>query len=223
LAMKPTLYRALFREAQHFQRSFLKREMVFRSGVGFPDAELPEDETPFWELETKWVKCYADAKARGLEGNQATASILRLHFALKCPSVEEAKVEAGFASLRDLSYYRNLVEYFVKDDAFVPKERSDEVALCVGDIVQHKYFGRGVVYGWDQTCQAGEDWCRENQIDEVLKNGRTQPFYNLFLDDGTSRYCSQENVTLDLDPQPVSHPEVDLNMDLLFPGGFYDR
>ena len=64
----------------------------------------------------------------------------------------------------------------------------------VGDVVTHKLFGTAVIVGWDARCEAADRWIAANGIARVLKNGVDQPFYHLLLDDGTARYCSQENV-----------------------------
>ena len=64
----------------------------------------------------------------------------------------------------------------------------------VGDVVTHKLFGTAVIVGWDVRCEAADRWIAANGIARVLKNGVDQPFYHLLLDDGTARYCSQENV-----------------------------
>jgi hypothetical protein len=56
--MRPTLYRALFREAQCFERNLFKHKMVFRSGAAFPNPDLPDGETAFWELESEWVASF---------------------------------------------------------------------------------------------------------------------------------------------------------------------
>merc|ERR1712216_1026835 len=96
---------------------------------------------------------------------------------------------------------------------FEPKHRPDTVQHRIGSVLTHRFFGRGVAYGWDPLCAADEAWCMQNQIDQVLRKGRNQPFYNLLLSDGTSRYCSQENLQVDHKPSPVTHPMVDFYFD----------
>ena len=68
--------------------------------------------------------------------------------------------------------------------------------FCVGHSIQHKFFGNGVIIGWDKMCTASDSWCTVNKVDTMLVYGRDQPFYNILFEDGEHRYCSQENLNL---------------------------
>lgn len=123
-------------------------------------------------------------------------------------------LDAGFQHLRDMEAYLNTVELLTDWHFYEPKLRPAGLKFCVGDILDHRLFGRAVVFGWDESCTADDDWCEQNEI-HLLRHGKEQPFYNVLMSDGTTRYCSQENMQLDPDPKEVTHPDVDQ----LFPEG----
>ena len=52
--------------------------------------------------------------------------------------------------------------------------------------VPRRYDYRGVIYGWDATCQAEESWIATMQVDR-LRFGREQPFYRVLLDERDRR------------------------------------
>ena len=47
-----------------------------------------------------------------------------------------------------------------------------------------------VITGWDSQCEASLEWMNEMGVEE-LSGGSHQPFYNVFADDGSSRYVAQ--------------------------------
>jgi len=66
----------------------------------------------------------------------------------------------------------------------------------VGQIFKHKRHGyTATIYGWDPTCAMEERWIVGNSVD-TLPRGRHQPFYNVFVNDGSTRYVAQENVVV---------------------------
>jgi len=76
--------------------------------------------------------------------------------------------------------------------------RDKNVKYAVGDIVIHKLFGAGVITSWDERCGAHSEWIERNSIRTLLRDGTEQPFYSILMSDGTIRYCSQENLRLDV-------------------------
>ncbi|MGH0143174.1 UNVERIFIED_CONTAM: hypothetical protein FKN15_077906 [Acipenser sinensis] len=64
-----------------------------------------------------------------------------------------------------------------------------------------------VVYGWDAKCTMGLEWITTMRVHQ-LPNGPNQPFYNVLVPDGTSRYAAQDNLELHPSPLEISHPEV---------------
>ena len=141
--------------------------------------------------------------------------------AARAAKVVGARIDDAFALLKQLSDHEFLIGLCVENGHFDPcfRPAGGEVAFVVGDVLQHRLFGRGVVYGWNETCVASDDWCAMNEIDVRLAQGRHQPFYQMFFSDGTSRYCSQENLSLDLDAKPVSNKRCAQ----VFPDGFDAR
>ncbi|XP_058850317.1 F-box only protein 21-like isoform X1 [Acipenser ruthenus] len=92
------------------------------------------------------------------------------------------------------------------------KRRSDkenrEVQYSTGLIMRHKRSGYNcVVYGWDAKCTMGLEWITTMRVHQ-LPNGPNQPFYNVLVPDGTSRYAAQDNLELHPSPLEISHPEV---------------
>jgi hypothetical protein len=57
------------------------------------------------------------------------------------------------------------------------KPRAGNVQFRVGDVVRHKEYGyRAVVYEWDMSCQADDNWQSATNV-QMLPNGQWQPFY----------------------------------------------
>ncbi|KAF8461068.1 Hemimethylated DNA-binding protein YccV like-domain-containing protein [Kalaharituber pfeilii] len=71
---------------------------------------------------------------------------------------------------------------------------SNNVRYRVGTIFRHKrYDYDAVITGWTKNCATDENWIRHMQVDK-LKRGRHQPFYNVFVADGSSRYVAEDNI-----------------------------
>lgn len=103
-----------------------------------------------------------------------------------------------------------------------PKHRPNQASLArdeqvptyrVGQVFKHKRQGYiAVIYGWDTACKMEERWIVGNGVDR-LPQGRRQPFYNSFVDDGSTRYVAQENVGL-LGPEEFKAEDVDTTFDM---------
>ncbi|KAL2404003.1 hypothetical protein ABEF95_001291 [Exophiala dermatitidis] len=115
--------------------------------------------------------------------------------------------------LPDARAYRNLL-YQLKDadhESRPPKYRSDPrnfvVKYCVGQIFRHRRRGYlAVIYGWDPYCRMQEQWIHMNQVDR-LPNGRHQPFYNVLVEDESTRYVAEENIVL-LQPHEIQEDNI---------------
>ncbi|GFV92899.1 f-box only protein 21 [Trichonephila clavipes] len=82
------------------------------------------------------------------------------------------------------------------------------VKFAVGMIMKHKKHNyRCVIYGWDNSCSASQDWKIQMGVSE-LKYKDQQPFYMVLVDDGTERYAAQENLIPDDTFAPINHPAV---------------
>jgi F-box protein 21 len=56
---------------------------------------------------------------------------------------------------------------------------STHVRFKVGQLFQHvRYNYEGVITGWDNNCDAGEDWIQNMRVD-ALPGGRNQAFYHV--------------------------------------------
>lgn len=74
------------------------------------------------------------------------------------------------------------------------------VKYYVGQVVQHALHGyKGVIYGWDETCEADDLWVNQMHIDK-LSLGQDQPFYHIFVDHeyrlNQTTYVAEENLKL---------------------------
>lgn len=88
-----------------------------------------------------------------------------------------------------------------------------------GDIIQHrKYAYRGVVVGWDASCQADEEWYQRNKT----QPDRNQSWYHVLVDrsDATT-YVAQENLALATDTTEITHPILKQHFSSYFQGRYY--
>jgi len=78
--------------------------------------------------------------------------------------------------------------------------------FTVGDVVRHqRYDYRGVVVGYDETCQASDEWYASNRT----QSDREQPWYHVLVHGSThSTYVAEENLTSDDCGEQIVHPLV---------------
>ena len=101
------------------------------------------------------------------------------------------------------------------------KVRTEDILFRVGQIIRHRrYCYRGVIFGWESKCEAGEEWIQQMRVD-ALPDGRNQPFYKVLVDCRGDRggfhsttYVAQENIQVetlkpgvDTDCHQINHPE----------------
>lgn len=73
-------------------------------------------------------------------------------------------------------------------------EKTVNVSFKVGQLFQHRRYGyEGVITGWDVSCDAGEEWIRNMDVDR-LPSGRNQAFYHVLVCDKSVRYVAEENI-----------------------------
>jgi heat shock protein HspQ len=81
----------------------------------------------------------------------------------------------------------------------------------IGQIVRHRVYPfRGVIYNVDPAFANTEEWWRS--IPEEVRPAKDQPFYHLYAENTESQYVayvSEQNLVLDDNGGPVSHPQVD--------------
>lgn len=83
------------------------------------------------------------------------------------------------------------------DDAR-PIERKDlgpeRIEWRVGDVIKHRrYDYAGVITGIDAKCEADDNWIRSMRINS-LEHGTAQKFFNVSVEDGSTRYVAMENL-----------------------------
>lgn len=109
--------------------------------------------------------------------------------------------------LRMLQDYENHMNV-VREEIVDVKRRKPEVKYAVGMIMKHRrYEYTCVITGWDARCEASLEWMNEMGVEE-LSGGSHQPFYNVFADDGSSRYVAQENLLILATPQWINNFEI---------------
>ncbi|KAL2725162.1 F-box only protein 21 [Vespula squamosa] len=92
------------------------------------------------------------------------------------------------------------------EEEIKPKRRTSIIKYAVGLIMTHKTDDNlCVITGWDMPCKPPINW--QNQLEEFSEN-LDQPFYNAFVDDGSSRYIPQEYLLLSSKPRLVNHYEI---------------
>ncbi|XP_043924225.1 F-box only protein 21 isoform X2 [Protopterus annectens] len=87
-------------------------------------------------------------------------------------------------------------------------EKNEDIRFAVGMIMRHKSYAYNcVIFGWDPTCKMSLEWIRNMGVHN-LPHGPHQPFYNVLVEDGSSRYAAQENLEYSPAPLQITHPEV---------------
>lgn len=63
-------------------------------------------------------------------------------------------------------------------------------------IMRHRQFNYiCVIYGWDPTCAASADWIRQMGVENLPLKSQ-QPFYNVLVEDGSTRYAAQGEINI---------------------------
>jgi len=104
----------------------------------------------------------------------------------------------------DVELFQTFLQRFVDEDASepVPSPRlgvpdAARVRFRVGQIFRHRRFRYlAAITGWDPKCKASDQWMRQMNVD-ALEGGRTQCFYHVVVEDGSTRYVADENVVLE--------------------------
>ncbi len=129
-------------------------------------------------------------------------------------------------SAPDAHAYRNVVAQLKEMDRLSrpaklrDDPRNKDVKFRIGQVFRHRRRGYlAVIYGWDPTCRMQDTWITMNQVDR-LPNGRNQPFYNVLVDDQSTRYVAEENIEL---LQPSEQPADLANAFRIEIGKFFKR
>ena len=83
--------------------------------------------------------------------------------------------------------------------------------FSIGQIVRHRIFPfRGVIFDVDPEFDNTEEWYMS--IPEEARPRKDQPFYHLLAENAENEYVayvSEQNLVLDENAAPVSHPQVE--------------
>ncbi|QDS77906.1 hypothetical protein FKW77_000732 [Venturia effusa] len=73
--------------------------------------------------------------------------------------------------------------------------RTGNVEYKVGQVFRHRRYGyEGVIVGWDKICEGSDAWIESMGVDR-LSGGRRQSFYHVLVNEKSSRYVAQENIS----------------------------
>ena len=61
-------------------------------------------------------------------------------------------------------------------------------------LFRSRYHYTCVIYSWDKQCRASMDWIHQMGV-HMLPSGQWQPFYGVFVEDGSQRYAAQGKET----------------------------
>ncbi|XP_067937468.1 F-box only protein 21-like [Watersipora subatra] len=156
-----------------------------------------------------------------LDPHQRSLALRLMHVYLEnLINIEEAKA-IMMEVVRKGAGYTLLLHRFseiTKEDELKPpadlqiKQRTPElnarVCYSIGLIMTHRLYGyHCVIYGWTEKCEASQSWITMMGVDQ-LAYGPHQPFYNVLVSDGTSRYAAQENLKVRDSPEAITHPSI---------------
>ena len=102
---------------------------------------------------------------------------------------------------------------------------NDDVLFQVGQIVHHlRYDYRGVIVGYDRTCQAGEDWYETQTAGKDYKPSKQQPWYHVLVDGATHQtYVAQQNLEPGDSSLPIQNPMVDREFATFLEGRYHKQ
>ena len=92
---------------------------------------------------------------------------------------------------------------------FVP-EKIPHARYGIGEMVRHRLLDfRGVIFDVDPEFANSDEWYEA--IPEAMRPAKDQPFYHLLAESADSSYIayvSQQNLVVDDEAGPVSHPAI---------------
>jgi heat shock protein HspQ len=93
----------------------------------------------------------------------------------------------------------------------------------VGQLVHHKrYDYRGVIVGFDPTCQAGDAWYDLQTKGKPYRPTKDQPWYHVLVDRAQhTTYVAQQNLEPSDDLSAVEHTAVDETFGTFLGGRYY--
>ncbi len=100
---------------------------------------------------------------------------------------------------------------------------TEDVLFQVGQIVHHlRYDYRGVVVGYDHTCQADEGWYEFQTKGKSYEPIKQQPWYHVLVDGASHQtYVAQQNLKAGDSSHPINHPLVDRVFVSFLDGRYY--
>ena len=85
---------------------------------------------------------------------------------------------------------------------------TEHAKFYIGQVVIHELFGyRGVIYEIDPIFMLSAQWYEQMAKSRPPKD---KPWYHVLVDNGIhSTYVAQQNLSAEIDPEPIKHPAID--------------
>lgn len=133
------------------------------------------------------------------------ATIVKMQEELEPRARDQARHIMQMLQVYETHHYKDTSCIFPQIE---PKLRSENIAYAVGMIMRHRQYNyRCVIYGWDPLCAASQEWIRQMGVENLPQKSH-QPFYNVLVEDGSTRYAAQENLEVASEPLSVNHLDV---------------
>ncbi|KAJ0398283.1 hypothetical protein ATCC90586_005312 [Pythium insidiosum] len=204
-AVLRVLYRSLLLSAQQLERDVTAGRTLnhaLRSGATQSYDGVKTD----WQRERSFEKRLSDAEVLRHWRPEVAAILVRTQFDLPVDSSNRRAVNQRIDA--DLDDHNALIRNLTAQGAFVAKKRSETIRHRVGDVVQVKNIGTGVVVAWSET--RAHPFGALCVTYDVLPDATT----NQSVGDGTRLYrIPQDDIELLSEPKPVQHPSILLYFD----------
>uniref|UniRef100_A0A1B6E1X2 Hemimethylated DNA-binding domain-containing protein n=1 Tax=Clastoptera arizonana TaxID=38151 RepID=A0A1B6E1X2_9HEMI len=83
-----------------------------------------------------------------------------------------------------------------------------DVSFAVGMVMHHKKYNYTcVIFGWDSKCAADEEWRLQMNVFNLPRKDE-QPFYNVLVGDGSTRYAAEDNLEIATEMCWIDHYEI---------------
>ncbi|KAJ9575100.1 hypothetical protein L9F63_007761, partial [Diploptera punctata] len=142
----------------------------------------------------------------GMDLSDLTSTISKLQNDFEPRARDQARHIMQMLQVYETHHFNNASTDIPKIE---PKYRTDnDVTYAVGMIMRHRQYNyRCVIYGWDPLCAASQEWIRQMGVDNLPMKSH-QPFYNVLVEDGSTRYAAQENLEVATEAVWINHLEV---------------
>ncbi|TMW56416.1 hypothetical protein Poli38472_006426 [Pythium oligandrum] len=163
-----------------------------------------------WQRERQYENRLDDAKVIQQWTNRPLSmAILRAQFDqpvdIEGHKLLDQRLDAAFLALREMNDHNALIDNLTAQGAFAAKKRSSSVQYRVGDVVDVKDVGRGVIVSWSEE--------RAHAFGKLHVTYDVLPDTSYQSDRSRLHQVPQDEIELVQDATPVHHPSVVLFFD----------